>query len=127
VYQILRCALRNIYFVLRNLWDEHDLAEQFIGFLEQFLEVFPEMKGKKTYLTGESVSSTNLASSTTADYDEISTPEPMSHVRTSASFTPAQFDRRADIADYIYSRLRAVDLNLQGKWIADHMCSRVCK
>jgi carboxypeptidase D len=35
--------------------DEDDLAEQFVGFLQQFLKVFPELKGKKTYLTGESV------------------------------------------------------------------------
>ena len=38
-----------------NIQDEDDLAEQFVGFLQQFLEVFPELKGKKTYLTGESV------------------------------------------------------------------------
>ena len=40
-----------------NIKDENDLAAQFVGFLQQFLEVFPEMKGKKTYLTGESVRS----------------------------------------------------------------------
>ena len=39
-----------------NIQDEDDLAEQLVGFLQQFLEVFPELKGKKTYLTGESVS-----------------------------------------------------------------------
>lgn len=38
-----------------NIKDEEDLAAQFVGFLQQFLEVFPELKGKKTYLTGESV------------------------------------------------------------------------
>ena len=38
-----------------NIQDEDDLAAQFVGFLQQFLEVFPELKGKKTYLTGESV------------------------------------------------------------------------
>ena len=38
-----------------NIKDEDDLAAQFVGFLQQFLEVFPELKGKKTYLTGESV------------------------------------------------------------------------
>jgi hypothetical protein len=31
------------------------LAAQFVGFLQQFLKVFPELNGKKTYLTGESV------------------------------------------------------------------------
>lgn len=39
-----------------NIKNEHDLAEQFTGFLAQFLEVFSELKGKDTYLTGESVS-----------------------------------------------------------------------
>jgi carboxypeptidase D len=38
-----------------NIENEDDLAAQFVGFLQQFLEVFPELKGKKTYLTGESV------------------------------------------------------------------------
>ena len=40
-----------------NIKNEDDLAAQFVGFLQQFLEVFPELKGKTTYLTGESVSS----------------------------------------------------------------------
>jgi len=39
-----------------NIKNEDDLAAQFVGFLQQFLEVFPELKGKKTYLAGESVS-----------------------------------------------------------------------
>jgi len=38
-----------------NINDENVLAQQFVGFLQQFLEVFSELKGKKTYLTGESV------------------------------------------------------------------------
>ena len=38
-----------------NIKNEEDLAAQFVGFLQQFLEVFPELRGKKTYLTGESV------------------------------------------------------------------------
>ena len=38
-----------------NIQDEDDLAEQFVGFLQQFLEVFSELKGKKTYIAGESV------------------------------------------------------------------------
>ena len=38
-----------------NIKNEDDLAMQFVGFLQQFLEVFPELKGKKTYLSGESV------------------------------------------------------------------------
>lgn len=40
-----------------NAQDEEDVAAQFVGFMQQFLEVFPELKGKKTYMTGESVRS----------------------------------------------------------------------
>jgi carboxypeptidase D len=39
------------------LWqNEHDVAAQFVGFLQQFLKIFKELKGKKFYATGESVS-----------------------------------------------------------------------
>jgi carboxypeptidase D len=36
--------------------NEYDLAVQLVGFMQQFLEVFAELKGKKLFLTGESVS-----------------------------------------------------------------------
>ena len=36
--------------------NEHDVAAQFVGFLRQFLKIFKELKGKKFYVTGESVS-----------------------------------------------------------------------
>lgn len=36
--------------------DENDLAAQLVGFMQQFLEVFSELNGKKLYITGESVS-----------------------------------------------------------------------
>jgi carboxypeptidase D len=36
--------------------NEDDVAAQLVGFLQQFLEIFQELKGKKFYLTGESVS-----------------------------------------------------------------------
>ena len=41
-----------------SMWwqDENDVAAQFVGFLQQFLEIFRELKGKKFYVTGESVS-----------------------------------------------------------------------
>ena len=39
-----------------NAADENDVAAQLVGFFQQFLEVFCELKGKKFYLTGESVS-----------------------------------------------------------------------
>ena len=35
--------------------NEEDVASQLVGFLQQFLEVFSEVKGKNFYLTGESV------------------------------------------------------------------------
>ena len=39
-----------------NIRNEDDLAAQLVGFMQQFLDVFSELKGKKLYLTGESVS-----------------------------------------------------------------------
>lgn len=36
--------------------DEEELVEQLVGFMQQFLDVFRELRGKKLYLTGESVS-----------------------------------------------------------------------
>ncbi|KAF9040776.1 Alpha/Beta hydrolase protein [Panaeolus papilionaceus] len=46
--------------------NEDDVAAQLVGFLQQFLLVFPEMKMKKFYLTGESFAGTYL--SYTANY-----------------------------------------------------------
>ena len=44
-----------------NVENEDQVAEQLVGFMQQFLEVFSELKGKKLWLTGESVSlSTSL-------------------------------------------------------------------
>lgn len=40
-----------------DIENEDELAAEFVGFLQQFLEVFPELKCKKTYLSGESVRS----------------------------------------------------------------------
>jgi len=34
--------------------NENDVAEQLVGFMQQFLEIFSELKGKKFYITGES-------------------------------------------------------------------------
>lgn len=42
--------------------NEEDVAAQLVGFFQQFLEVFSELKGKKFYVTGESVSFPNLSS-----------------------------------------------------------------
>jgi len=48
------------YSVYTQYWrertkDENDVAAELVGFMQQFLEVFSELKGKKLYLTGESV------------------------------------------------------------------------
>ncbi|KAF8833005.1 alpha/beta-hydrolase, partial [Paxillus ammoniavirescens] len=37
-----------------NIENEDQLSEQLVGFMQQFLEVFSELKGKKLWLTGES-------------------------------------------------------------------------
>ncbi|OSD01947.1 alpha/beta-hydrolase [Trametes coccinea BRFM310] len=37
-----------------NISNEDQLAEQVVGFMQQFLDVFKELQGKKLYLTGES-------------------------------------------------------------------------
>ncbi|KAG7086613.1 hypothetical protein E1B28_002557 [Marasmius oreades] len=37
-----------------NIRNEDDLAEQLVGFFNQFLDIFSELKGKKLYLSGES-------------------------------------------------------------------------
>ncbi|KAF9530918.1 alpha/beta-hydrolase [Crepidotus variabilis] len=41
-----------------NITNEDQLAAQLVGFLQQFLEVFKELKGKNLYLTGESYAGT---------------------------------------------------------------------
>ncbi|KAG6890070.1 hypothetical protein C0992_003168 [Termitomyces sp. T32_za158] len=40
--------------LLQENGDENDLAAQLVGFLQQFLEVFLELKNKNFYITGES-------------------------------------------------------------------------
>ncbi|KAF9224579.1 alpha/beta-hydrolase [Gyrodon lividus] len=41
-----------------NIENEDQLAEQLVGFMQQFLEIFSELKGKKLWLTGESYAGT---------------------------------------------------------------------
>lgn len=68
-----------------NIKNEDDLAAQLVGFMQQFLEVFSELKKKNLYLTGESYAGTYIPY----------------------------------IANYIYQHPKALDLKLQGTWIAD--------
>ncbi|TFK35086.1 alpha/beta-hydrolase [Crucibulum laeve] len=68
-----------------NIKNEDDLAAQLVGFMQQFLEVFSELKNKKLYVSGESYAGT---------------------------YVPY-------IANYIYEHPGALELDLQGIWIAD--------
>ncbi|KAH0839339.1 Alpha/Beta hydrolase protein [Lanmaoa asiatica] len=77
-----------------NIENEDQLAEQLVGFMQQFLEVFSELKGKKLWLTGESVS-----------------------VNSEQNSLPV------DIANYIYEHPTLLDLSLQGIWISDPLLS----
>ncbi|OSX60724.1 hypothetical protein POSPLADRAFT_1148075 [Postia placenta MAD-698-R-SB12] len=43
-----------------NIQNEDQLAEQLVGFLQQFFEVFSELNGKNLYLTGESYAGTYI-------------------------------------------------------------------
>ncbi|KAI5121519.1 hypothetical protein M0805_002580 [Coniferiporia weirii] len=43
-----------------DIKDEDDLAAQLVGFFQQFLEVFSELKGLKFYLSGESYAGTYI-------------------------------------------------------------------
>lgn len=43
-----------------NITNENDLAAQLVGFFQQFLDIFSELKGKNFYLTGESYAGTYI-------------------------------------------------------------------
>ncbi|KAG6820332.1 hypothetical protein H0H92_001926, partial [Tricholoma furcatifolium] len=66
--------------------NKDELAAQLVGFLQQFLEVFSELKGKNFDVTGE--------------------------IYAPGMYVPY-------IANYIYEKLTALDLNLQGTWMSD--------
>ncbi|GJJ15864.1 hypothetical protein Clacol_010142 [Clathrus columnatus] len=90
-----------------NIEDEDDLAAQLVGFLQQFLEVFSELKGKNFYLSGESVSCFFLS-------PPLVTSNVMSLFFTT---TPGTNRRFSDIANYIFENPGVVDLNVKGIWI----------
>jgi carboxypeptidase C (cathepsin A) len=55
-----------------DIQNEDDLSAQLVGFFQQFLEVFTELKGFKLYLTGESVRiSAELWDEMMADVDVV--------------------------------------------------------
>ncbi|KAG1817717.1 Alpha/Beta hydrolase protein [Suillus subaureus] len=84
-----------------NARNEDDVAAQLVGFMQQFLDVFSELKGKKLYLTGESYAGTYVPC------------EPAVILFEHNSKT------NKDIANYIYENSTQLDLSLQGIWIND--------
>ncbi|CAK5262124.1 unnamed protein product [Mycena citricolor] len=68
-----------------NITNQDELAAQLVGFMQQFLDIFKELNGKKFYITGESYA---------------------------GKYVPY-------IANYIYENPTALNLSLQGIWIAD--------
>ncbi|KAG6811952.1 hypothetical protein H0H92_005116 [Tricholoma furcatifolium] len=77
-----------------NIQNEDELAEQLVGFMQQFLEVFSELKNKNLWLSGESVSLSSVV------------------------FLVSHSDKY-NIANYIYEHPTLLDLSLQGIWISD--------
>lgn len=87
--------------------------------MQQFLEVFAELKGKNFYLTGESVSSTFNCQSSYFDFG-ISMRGCMCLVRAPFSHMRCSYaDLWLDITNYIYENPGKLDLNTKGFWISD--------
>ena len=90
-----------------------------MGFLEQFLEVFSELKGKNFYLSGESVSASWNWSNPRANMVVSSM---LASVSSSTVPLHKQFSKCHEdvpyIANWIYEH-PGLDLNLKGIWIAD--------
>lgn len=100
-----------------NIQNEDDLSAQLVGFMQQFLEVFAELKGKKLYLTGESVSFPQglfiyvLTRFSMREHTCL----------VGRTLLPLNLSKRPneDIANYIYENPTLLDLSLQGIWISD--------
>lgn len=107
---IPQCPLSQI--VYQN---EDQLAEQLVGFLQQFLDVFSELKGKNFYTTGESVSLRSCFQRVAANimgkvcWDIRS----LSGIWIHASIF-VTLRSLIDIANYIYENPGALDLDLKG-------------
>jgi carboxypeptidase D len=102
-----------------NAQNEDDVAVQVIGFMQQFLEVFSELKGKKLYLSGESVrfSQRFKHRANCIQYAGSYVPcEP------AVIFFELTSKTNADIANYIHENPTQLDLSLQGMWINDRNC-----
>ncbi|KAG1800310.1 Alpha/Beta hydrolase protein [Suillus plorans] len=85
--------------------NEEDIAAQVVGFMQQFLEVFSELKGKKLYLSGESYAGMYVPCESAVVFFELNS------------------KTNEDIANYIYEDPSRLDLLLQGIWINDPLIS----
>lgn len=114
--------------IVSNHQNEDDLAVQLVGFLQQFLEIFSELKGKKFYITGESVSSgiNVLFLRLTLSEKVCRNVCPMSVEMFSKIFPHFLICcGLLDIANHIFENPGAVDLDLQGIWISDRQYNSV--
>ncbi|KAG1817704.1 Alpha/Beta hydrolase protein [Suillus subaureus] len=84
-----------------NAQNEDDVATQLVGFMQQFLDIFSELKGKKLYLAGESYAGTYVP------------------CESAVIFVEHNSKTNEDIANYIYENPTQLDLSLQGIWIND--------
>ncbi|KAG2053761.1 alpha/beta-hydrolase [Suillus hirtellus] len=85
--------------------NEDDVAAQVVGFMQQFLEVFLELKGKKLYVSGESYAGRYVP------------------CESAVIFFERNSKTNEDIANYIYENPTLLDLSLQGIWISDPLIS----
>lgn len=112
-----------------DISNDDELAAQLVGFLEQFLEVFSELKGLDFYLAGESVrnsfivqlwycltyirSVSDLSMLATVSISPFFSNEACLHFLIITSMSDVPY-----IANYIYEN-PGLDLNLKGISIAD--------
>ena len=96
--------------------------------MQQFLDVFSELKGKNFYVTGESVRPLHLYKFTfsLADYLRLASIQVRRDVCAMSVFRNFErleefLDFRKDIANYIYNNPDLLDWNLKGFWINNRM------
>ena len=104
--------------------NETELAAQLVGFLQQFFNVFAELKTKKFYLTGESVRfvcpDINL-SLISFQYAGMYLPCWFFFVRGAKSVLMIGL---SDIADYMFSHPTLLNIKVQGMWLGSRMFVR---
>ena len=95
--------------------------------MQQFLEVFGELKGKKLWLTGESVRVPSFSwwDEQLKDRVLVSMLAFMFLVSFVNRSDPGQDSLSVDIANYIYENPTLLELSLQGIWVSDRACSSV--